>query len=184
MKKKLFKLLTIGSIAAIFGFGIYAYGCASDWWGAGYNSLFSPEITVNNKNYEPFFYDDYTTFYDGYTINQDALNKESADDWTAYLKKYNPDAVTYYLFDKEINDKIVEISKSQDREAAFKQQEFKYQLDISDPKTQNFLAFIFISRGNEVFSTQTYDYWNYDNRTEYRGRSEEHTSELQSRENL
>lgn len=169
MKKKLFKLLTIGSIAAIFGFGIYAYGCASDWWGAGYNSLFSPEITVNNKNYEPFFYDDYTTFYNGYTINQDALNKESVDDWTAYLKKYNVDAVTYYLFDKEINDKIIEISKSQDREAAFKQQEFKYKLDISDKKTQNFLAFIFISRGNEVFSNQTYDYWDYDNRTEYRG---------------
>src|SRR5690606_19845436 len=124
MKKKLFKLLTIGSIAAIFGFGIYAYGCASDWWGAGYNSLFSPEITVNNKNYEPFFYDDYTTFYEGYTINQEALNKESVDDWTAYLEKYDRETVAYYLFDNDINAQFVELGRSQDREAEFQKQDF------------------------------------------------------------
>src|SRR5690606_37042910 len=166
MKKKLFKLLTIGSIAAIFGFGIYAYGCASDWWGAGYNSLFSPEITVNNKNYEPFFYDDYTTFYEGYTINQEALNTESVDDWTAYLEKYDRETVAYYLFDNDINAQFVELGRSQDREAEFQKQDFKYKLDISDPKTQNFVAFVFLSRGIEVYSNQTYDYWNYENRTQ------------------
>lgn len=163
MKNKLLKILSIGSFATIFGFGIYAYGCAIDWWGPGDNSIFSPQITVKNENYEPFFYDSYNKFYDGYRINQTKLNLQSVKDWTEYLEKYNTDVVTYYLFHKEIKDKIHEISKWKDNKSAFQQIKFQHNLDLNDQKTQNFLSFIFISRGNEVYSNQSYDYWDYDN---------------------
>ena len=55
MKKKILKTLVVGSLVSLFSYGFYVYGCAGDWLGSGYTSIFSPEITVNNKHYEPFF---------------------------------------------------------------------------------------------------------------------------------
>src|SRR5690554_2432705 len=112
MKKKILKLLTTGSLAALFGYGVYAYGCAGDWWGSGYTSVFSPEITVNNKAYEPFFYDDYTTFYNGYSIESttDLFKEETVKDWTAYLEQYDEKTVEYYLYNDELTKVLTEIS--------------------------------------------------------------------------
>ena len=168
MKKKILKLLTTGSLAALFGYGVYAYGCAGDWWGSGYTSVFSPEITVNNKAYEPFFYDDYTTFYNGYSIESttDLFKEETIKDWTDYLKKYSPETVAYYLYDKDLDETLRAVSKAKNPEAEFKKQNFKYTLDLSDEKSQKFVLFIMLARGIEMYSNQTYDYWNYDNRTQ------------------
>src|SRR5690606_36018119 len=121
MKKKLLKLLAVGSFATIFGYGIYAYGCADGWWGAGYTSIFSPEITVSNKDYEPFFYDDYTTFYNGYNVQSttDLFKEETIADWTKYLERYDVETVGYYLYNNELNDILSEIASAKNKIDAF-----------------------------------------------------------------
>src|SRR5690606_28632639 len=126
------------------------------------------EITVNNKAYEPFFYDDYTTFYNGYSIESttDLFKEETIKDWASYLKKYSPEAVAYYLYDKNLDETLRAVSKAKNPEAEFKKQNFKYTLDLSDEKSQKFVLFIMLARGIEMYSNQTYDYWNYDNRTQ------------------
>ncbi len=134
MKKKILKLLAAGSLTAILGYGAYAYGCADGWWGAGYTSVFSPEITVNNKDYQPFFYDDYTTFYNGYSVQSpgDLFKDVNVTDWTGYLKKYTPETVEYYLYNKELDAPLRTISQAKNPEAEFKKQNFKFSLDTSD----------------------------------------------------
>ncbi|WLD23389.1 hypothetical protein NU10_11820 [Flavobacterium dauae] len=168
MKKKILKLLAAGSLTVILGYGVYAYGCASDWWGSGYTSMFSPEITVNNKEYQPFFYDDYTTFYNGYSIQSpgDLFKDENVSDWTSYLKKYTPETVEYYLYNKDLDAPLRTISQAKNPTAEFKKQNFKFTLDTSDEKTQKFVLFIMLARGIETYSNQTYNYWDYDNRVQ------------------
>jgi len=168
MKKKILKLLAAGSLTAILGYGTYAYGCADGWWGSGYNSVFSPEITVNNKDYEPFFYDDYTIFYNGYTVQSpgDLFKDENVADWTGYLKKYTPETVEYYLYNKDLDTTLRDISTAKNPAAEFKKQNFKFSLDTSDEKTQKFVLFIMLASGIETYSNQTYNYWDYDNRVQ------------------
>jgi len=168
MIKKILKLLAAGSITAIVGYGTYAYGCADGWWGSGYTSIFSPEITVNNKDYEPFFYDDYTTFYNGYTVQSpgELFKDENIADWTSYLKKYTPETVEYFMYNKDLIDVLAAISSSKDPLEAFKKQNLKFSLDTTDKKTQNFISFLMLARGVEVYSNQTYNYWDYQNRTQ------------------
>ncbi len=168
MKKKILKLLAAGSLTAILGYGTYAYGCADGWWGSGYTSVFSPEITVNNKDYQPFFYDDYTTFYNGYSVQSpgDLFKDENVSDWTSYLKKYTPETVEYYLYNKDLDATLRTISQAKNPAAEFKKQNFKFTLDTSDEKTQKFVLFIMLARGIETYSNQSYNYWDYNNRTQ------------------
>ncbi|HUH26139.1 MAG TPA: hypothetical protein VLY87_05895, partial [Flavobacterium sp.] len=166
MKKRFLKLFAIGSIVISTMYGVYSYGCADGWWGSGYTSIFSPEITVNNKNYEPFFYDDYTIFYNGFSIaSTTALFKtETISDWTLYLKKYTPETVEYFLYDNEVTTLLSNIARTKLIEAELKKQNFKFSLDWKDENTQKFVVFLMTSRGIETFSNQTYSYWDYDNR--------------------
>lgn len=166
MKKRFLKLFAIGSIAASTLYGVYSYGCADGWWGSGYTSMFSPEITVNNKSYEPFFYDDYTIFYNGYGVQSttDLFKEETVADWTSYLKKYKPETVEYFLYDKEVTTLLTSATKTKNTQAELKKLKFKHKLDWDDDKTQKFGLFLMISRGIETFSNQTYNYWDYDNR--------------------
>lgn len=169
MKKKLLKRFAVGSFATIFGWGIYAYGCADGWWGAGYSSMFSPEITVSNKDYEPFFYDDYTTFYNGYNIQPttDLFKEETIADWTKYLEKYDEKTIAYYLYASELDTVLSEIASKKNKSAAFNKHVPKqYALSSQDAKSQNLLEFMLLSRGIETYSNQTYDYWDYNNRTQ------------------
>lgn len=167
MKKRLIKLFAIGSVAVSMMYGIYAYGCADGWWGAGYTSIFSPEITVNNKDYEPFFYDDYTIFYNGYNIQSttDLFKEETIKDWKNYLEKYDAKTVEYYLYDETLNEILAELSETDTPEKLLNNLVQKqYELDFSRQETKNFLEFILMSRGIESYSNQTYNYWDYDNR--------------------
>ncbi|HLW62836.1 MAG TPA: hypothetical protein VKY33_05495, partial [Flavobacterium sp.] len=167
MKKNFLKLLVAGSLTFIFGYGIYAYGCADGWWGSGYTSIFSPEITVNNKEYEPFFYDDYTTFYNGNNVQSttDLFKEESIDDWTAYLEHYDKESVEYYLYNNELNTVLSELASEKDKTAAFNTLVAdKYVLNKNDVKTKNLLEFMMLSRGLETYSNQLYHYWDYNNR--------------------
>lgn len=166
MKNKILKLLAAGSMGAVFGYGVYVYACAGGEWGSSFASLFSPEITVNNKEYEPFFYDDYTIFYNGYSIQNstELFKQENITAWTSYLRKYTPETVEYFLYDDEINDALKNISKAKNAEAEFNKYPFKFNLDTSDEKTAKFVLFMLVARGIETYSNQTYDYWDYDNR--------------------
>ncbi|WCM43285.1 DUF677 domain-containing protein [Flavobacterium sp. CBA20B-1] len=166
MKTKILKLLAAGSLTAVLSYGAYIYACAGGEWGAGYTSLFSPEITVNNKEYEPFFYDDYFIFYYGYNVQSttDLFKAENVADWTNYLKKYSPETVEYFLYDESLDAPLRTISQSKNAEVEFKKQNFKFTLDTSDEKTQKFVLFIMLARGIETYSNQTYNYWDYDNR--------------------
>lgn len=166
MKKKILKTLVVGSLVSLFSYGFYVYGCAGDWRGSGYASIFSPEITVNNKHYEPFFYDDYSTFYNGYSIESTTglFKEETINDWTTYLKKYKSEVVEYYLFDKDLNEILAKVGKSKHVEAELNKQKVKHSLDLSDEKSRHFVLFLMIARGVETYSNQTYDYWDYDNR--------------------
>ena len=173
MKKKILKLLAVGSLTAVLGYGTYAYGCADGWWGSGYSSIFSPEVTVFDKDYEPFFYDDYTIFYNGYGIpsTTDLFKDETVEDWTNYLKKYKPEVVEYFLFDKDLNSTLANVAKAKNVEAEFKKQKFKYSLDLNDEKSQKFVLFVMVARGIETYSNQTYNYWDYDNRKQLNAES-------------
>src|SRR5690554_1244121 len=168
MKKRFLKLLATGSCITVMVYGIYAYGCADGWWGSGYTSIFSPEITVNNKKYEPFFYDDYTTFYNGYNIESttDLFKEETIKDWTAYLEQYDEKPVEYYLYNDELTKVLTEISSSKQPEKEFNSAvSEKYALHLNHKKTKNLLEFMMLSRGIETYSNQTYHYWDYNNRT-------------------
>ncbi len=167
MKKKILKLLAAGSLTVIFGYATYTYGCADGWWGSGYTSVFSPEITVNNKDYQPFFYDDYYIFYNGYSVQSpgDLFKNDNVADWTNYLKKYTPEAVEYYLYNKDLDAPLRTISTAKNPAAEFKKQNFKFTLDTSDEKTQKFVLFIMLARGIETYSNQSYNYWDYNNRS-------------------
>src|SRR5690554_6646391 len=148
MKKKILKLLTTRSLAVLFGYGVYVYGCAGDWWSSSFSSVFSPEITVSNKQYEPFFYDDYTTFYNGYSIQRttELFKEENVADWTAYLQKYDKNVVEYYLYNKEVTPLLKQLSATKNKEDALIKQPFKYKLDASDKKTERFLLFLKVAR--------------------------------------
>src|SRR5690554_2263165 len=162
MKKKFLKFLVAGSFAFIFGYGIYAYGCADGWWDSSHTSLFSPEITVNNKDYEPFFYDDYSFFYNRNNIQSTTslFKEETIDEWTNYLEKYDKEVVAYFLYDKNISDILTEIANEKDKITAFNSYVTKEKtLYLNDPKSKNLLAFLFLSRGIEMFSNQSYNYW-------------------------
>ena len=52
MKKHL-KLIISLSAATIVGIGTYLYACADGGWYYLYNSVFSPEVTVNKTSYTP-----------------------------------------------------------------------------------------------------------------------------------
>ncbi|SFS30315.1 hypothetical protein [Sphingobacterium wenxiniae] len=167
MKQMFIRLLATGSTFAAIAFGVYAYGCASDWWGPGYNSIFSPEITVNNKKYEPFFYDDYTTFYNGYSIERstELFKEETIKEWTSYLEQYDEKTVAYYLYDKELTEVLADISQSKNLAKEWNKHVLStYALDFSKQKTKNFAAFVLLSRGLETYSNQTYNYWDYNDR--------------------
>lgn len=168
MKKKFSKIFAVGSAIAMMGVGIYAYGCADGWWGAGYRSIFSPEITVNNKSYEPFFYDDYTTFYNGYNIQSttDLFKEETVNDWQNYIGKYNASTIAYYLYNEDLTDTLAKVTTlGEVKNLLNNHVAATHQLDYTHSNTQKFVQFVLLARGIEDYSNQYYDYWDYENRT-------------------
>src|SRR5690606_5168483 len=111
---------------------------------------------VNNKDYEPFFYDDYTIFYNGYTIQSttDLFKEQNIADWTAYLEKYDKKIVEYYLYDNEVKEIL---AREEDPDSGLKQYEFKYDLGENNEKKLKFIWFLMFSKGIETYSNQTYN---------------------------
>ena len=162
MNKKFLKLFVAAISVLLSSWGIYVYGCADGWWGA-YNSVFSPEITVNQSSYQPFFYDAENLFYSGDARSaQQQFLVENVQDWKTYLGTFaTEDALSYYLY----NDTVPEYLDNwrvavQNNNTS----ELPYLWDVKDQKVKNFFIFLQIARGTEQITNQTYDYWDYDNR--------------------
>nr|WP_297306680.1 hypothetical protein [uncultured Flavobacterium sp.] len=148
------------SATAIFGYGIYAYGCADGWWGNGYNSMFTPETFVDNS-YKPMFFDAYYRFYDNHDLS-DYVSKNNDDvlqDWVDYIgKSESKEAIAYYLLNDTASQYISKIINQQAIDGA------KYRLNTKDQQSKDFLEFLQIAKKVEQYSTNSYYYWNYENR--------------------
>ena len=72
MKKHL-KLIISLSAATIVGIGTYLYACADGGWYYLYNSVFSPEVTVNKTSYTPLYLEGENLFYGDY----DSVDRKS-----------------------------------------------------------------------------------------------------------
>src|SRR5690606_10752193 len=95
------------------------------------------------------------------------FKEETIADWAAYLEKYDAKTVEYYLYDNELNTVLAEVSSSKNPIEAFNTHVSKqYALNSKDAKSKNLFEFMLLSRGIETYSNQTYNYWDYNNRTQ------------------
>lgn len=142
--------------------GIYLYACGGDWFFLSYideTSVFSPEITVDNKKYNPFFYNPYNTFYKDQSLDrgEGKFQESMINDWYNYLgKSVKKETIEYYLFEKaEKEIKSWEKNKKISSE---------YWLNTKDKQVQNFLDFLVLAKKVEQYSAQSYYYgdWDYE----------------------
>lgn len=154
------KSLIAISLAFIFSCGVYSYGCADGWWGDSYNSMFTPETFVDDS-YRPMFFDSYNFFYDYSPLdNYNSKFKDDViEDWVSYIGKSEPkEAVAYYLLNDTAAQFIPKLINKQSISGA------KYGLNLKNKEAKNFLEFLQIAKKVEQFSTNSYYYWDYENR--------------------
>ncbi|WP_010251410.1 hypothetical protein [Myroides injenensis] len=161
MKKKSLKnLLIASSLSAVVGFGIYSYACADDYWSYSSTSSFTPEAFVD-ASYQPLFFAPYERFYNNaYLYNANLFNESVVDEWYNYLDhKVNKETLSAYILDsgnKEIlpvNDLYASLKKKRTKVGDF---------DLSSVKIQNFITFLYYAKQIDKYSSQTYNYWDYE----------------------
>lgn len=174
MKKKFLKLFVKGTSIFLLSWGIYSYGCADGWWGA-YNSVFSPEATVGKNSYMPFFYDAENLFYSGDTRSaQNIFKEENIADWKNYLEDLaTEETIAFYLYDESVKVNLANWVKAI---ANNQPVQLPFSLDTKNQKIKNFFTFLGIARGTEQITNQTYDYWDYENRSQLKMESDKITS--------
>ena len=160
MKKNFLKnwSLIFSSVVTLTA-GVYAYGCADGWWGYDYSSSFAPEYFVDNS-YKPLFYSPYERFYNNdYLSNYTSKhNEDIVQDWKNYLGNTVPSAtLKAYLITDSLNMDIQRFHENS-------KNKLSSSLNTSDKKVKKFLDFLYYAKMIEDYSTQTYDYWNYENR--------------------
>ena len=164
MKKKFLKLFVKGTSIVLLSWGVFSYGCADGWWGS-YNSVFSPEATVSNSSYTPFFYDAENLFYSGDArSSQEVFQNENIKDWKSYLgNSVSDEVISFYLYDESVASSLNKWVKDIQSN---KTPNLPHKLDVKNDKIKNFFTFLSVARGTENITNQTYDYWDYDNRTQ------------------
>lgn len=162
MKNKFLHKFAKGISIIALATAVYAYGCADGWWGS-YNSVFSPEVTVNKNTYSPLFYDQYNLFYTGDArSNHQFYEEENITEWKKYLGKLaEENTISYYLYDDAVTDNL---TKWTEQILQGKKPHLPMPLDVTHDKVKNFFAFLSIARGHEAYTNQKYNYWNYDKR--------------------
>src|SRR5690606_15016523 len=162
MKNKFLHKFAKGISIIAIATAVYAYGCSDGWWGS-YNSVFSPEVTVNKNTYSPLFYDQYNLFYTGDArSNHQFYEEENITEWKKYLGKLaEENTISYYLYDDAVTDNL---TKWTEQILQGKKPHLPMPLDVTHDKVKNFFAFLSIARGHEAYTNQKYNYWNYDKR--------------------
>ena len=162
MKKHL-KLIISLSATTIVGIGTYLYACADGGWYYLYNSVFSPEVTVNKTSYTPLYLEGENLFYGDYdTDSQGNLSSSDLDDWKQYLgKDFWAEGIQYFMYN---NDALADIRKYNDAT-----DKSSVRLSHHTPKTQsarltNFFALLDIARNNESITNNTQSAWDYEKR--------------------
>ena len=152
--KKYLKLIISLSAATIVGIGTYLYACADGGWYYLYNSVFSPEVTVNKTSYTPLYLEGENLFYGDYdTDSQVNLSSSDLDDWKQYLgKDFWVEGIQYFMYN---NDALADIRKYNDAP-----DKSSVRLSHHTPKNQNtrltnFFALLDIARNNESITTQS-----------------------------
>lgn len=171
MKKKFLKLSVKVTSVFLLSWGIYSYGCADGWWGA-YNSVFSPEVTVGKNSYMPFFYDAENLFYSGDSRSaQNIFKEENIADWKNYLENLaTEETIAFYLYDESVKVNLANWVKAIENNQSI---QLPFSLDTKNQKIKNFFTFLSIARGTEQITNQTYDYWDYENRSQLKMESAE-----------
>lgn len=162
MKKHL-KLIISLSAATIVGIGTYLYACADEGWYYLYNSVFSPEVTVNKTSYTPLYLEGENLFYGDYdTDSQGNLSSSDLDDWKQYLgKDFWAEGIQYFMYN---NDALADIRKYNDAT-----DKSSVRLSHHTPKNQNarltnFFVLLDIARNNESITNNTESAWDYEKR--------------------
>ncbi len=162
-KTNLKNWLIASSTVAIIGAGAYAYACAGGDWGFSYLSSFTPEAFADNS-YKPMFYAPSDRFYDwGYMDNNSMHNERIVSDWQDYLgSAIQPKALEYYLLNDSIITDLDRITNAVSKGEITKT---PYNIDLKNQKIKNFIQFLYVAKNIEKYASQTYNYWDYDNRT-------------------
>lgn len=163
MKKKNLKNWLIAfSTTFVVSAGCYVYACADGGWWADYASSFTPEAFAD-ESYKPMFYEPSDKFYDWSAMfNNTMHNEQILADWQSYLgNAMKPKALKYYLLNDSINNNLEKITQ-----AVTKNQTIAtpYNIDLKNKKVKNFIQFLYIAKNIEKYASQTYDYWDYENR--------------------
>lgn len=157
IKKSLKKWYVVSSLAALLGTGIYTYGCADGWWSYSSISNFTPEAFADDS-YKPLFFAPYDRFYNGgYMDNSSMFNDDIVAEWTTYLQgKLEQVEVKKYLLSSQEN--AAEIDQLYANLKGKKSTTW----NLKDERIQNFVTFLYHAKAIEMYSNDTYSYWNYE----------------------
>ncbi|MHC5362087.1 hypothetical protein [Myroides sp. LJL110] len=158
MKKNFYKpWLIITSVVGFLSAGYYGYSCADGWWDYSSYSNFAPEA-IADESYKPLFYAPYDKFYDSsYMDNATMFNQDIVGQWDDYLNGVMPK--------KDIEDLLLFSPNSQQTFADFFNQMVKENSEVWDfgnKKLDNFATFLAIAKKVDTYSSDRYDYWDYD----------------------
>ncbi|QQU04561.1 tetratricopeptide repeat protein [Myroides odoratus] len=157
IKKSLKKWYVVSSLAALLGTGIYTYGCADGWWSYSSISNFTPEAFADDS-YKPLFFAPYDRFYNGgYMDNSSMFNDNIVAEWATYLQgKLEQAEVEKYLLSSQ--EKAAEIDQLYANLKGKKSTTW----NLKDERIQNFVTFLYHAKAIEMYSNDTYSYWNYE----------------------
>lgn len=157
IKKSLKKWYVVSSLAALLGTGVYTYGCADGWWSYSSISNFTPEAFADDS-YKPLFFAPYDRFYNGgYMDNSSMFNDDIVAEWTTYLQgKLEQVEVKKYLLSSQEN--AAEIDQLYANLKGKKSTTW----NLKDERIQNFVTFLYHAKAIEMYSNDTYSYWNYE----------------------
>lgn len=158
MKKRLYKTwLVISALGLSLSYGIYSYGCADGWWDYSDHSILTPEAFAD-ESYKPLFYAPYDKFYDySGMYNLTMFTPSVLEDWKVYLKGLVPekDIEECLLFtpteELSFEEYFMGLVPKIEKDWSYKNQ-----------KVVGFLTFLNVAKKLEFYSTQSYDYWDYD----------------------
>jgi hypothetical protein len=157
------KLLIAFSAITLLVYGtIYACGGGDDW-GWSFDSNFAPETFVD-KSYTPLFLSSDFFYGIGHDTEQvSRFNNENIKDWSAYLEgKINEKDLTFFLTDSssaDVTNLHLFYKKGKSNKVSEK---WSKKINLEDSKTKNFLLFLNEAQTVEIYSTQHFDSWSYD----------------------